>query len=236
MRLARTTFAALAATGLAALAAGCGPEREPDLVNGKALFVQKCGSCHTLGRANTSGVQGPNLDRAFRAALESGMTRRTIRGVVRTQIKDVRRNSIMPRNLVRGSDAQDVASYVSRVVDMAGQDVGALAQAGKPKVSSKPVQEKGGQLKIDADPTGALAFTASKALAKAGMVTLLMSNKASIQHDISVKGPGLDKKGPTVGKGGTSKVSAALKPGKYQFYCSVPGHEAGGMKGTLTVR
>ena len=223
-------------TGLAALAAGCGPEREPDLVNGKALFVQKCGSCHTLARANTTGVQGPNLDRAFRAALESGMTRRTVRGVVRTQIKDVRRTSIMPRNLVRASDAQDVASYISLVVDKPGQDVGALAQAGKPKVSNKPVQEKGGQLKIDADPGGALAFTASKAIAKSGMVTLLMDNQASVPHNISVRGSGLDKKGPTVSKGGSSKLSVALKAGKYEFYCSVPGHEQGGMKGTLTVK
>ena len=35
--------------------------------------------------------------------------------------------------------------------------------------------------------------------------------------------------------GGTSKVTADLKPGKYEFYCSVPGHEQAGMKGTLTV-
>jgi uncharacterized cupredoxin-like copper-binding protein len=27
-----------------------------------------------------------------------------------------------------------------------------------------------------------------------------------------------------------------VKPGKYTFYCSVPGHEQGGMKGTLTVK
>ena len=39
-----------------------------------------------------------------------------------------------------------------------------------------------------------------------------------------------------MGKGGTSKVSVNLKPGTYTFYCSVPGHEAGGMKGTLTVK
>ena len=35
---------------------------------------------------------------------------------------------------------------------------------------------------------------------------------------------------------GTSRVRASLKPGKYEFYCSVPGHEDGGMKGTLTVK
>jgi mono/diheme cytochrome c family protein len=236
VRLLRNTLAALAVAGLAALASGCGREREPDLVNGKALFVQKCGACHTLKRANTSGIQGPNLDRAFRAALEAGMTRHTVRGVVRKQISDTRRTSLMPRNLVRGASAQDVAAYVSSVVDKAGQDVGALAQAGKPKVSNKPVQEKGGQLKIDADPSGALAFTAAKAIAKGGALTLLMANQASIQHDISVKGSGVNKQGPRVGKGGTSKLSITLKPGKYEFYCSVPGHEAGGMKGTLTVR
>jgi mono/diheme cytochrome c family protein len=236
VRLPRNTFAALAVAALAVLVAGCGRDREPDLVNGKTLFVQKCGSCHSLARANTKGLQGPNLDRAFRAALEAGMTRHTVRGVVRTQISDVRRGSIMPRNLVKGADAQDVSSYVSLVVDKPGQDPGALAQAGRPKVSGKPVQEKGGKLEIDADPSGALAFTAAKAVAKAGMLSLVMANKASIQHDISVKGAGVNKKGPTVGKGGTSKLSVALKPGKYEFYCSVPGHEAGGMKGTLSVK
>ena len=39
-----------------------------------------------------------------------------------------------------------------------------------------------------------------------------------------------------VSGGQTSKVSVDLKPGKYEFYCSVPGHEQAGMKGTLTVK
>jgi len=30
-------------------------------------------------------------------------------------------------------------------------------------------------------------------------------------------------------------VSVTLKPGKYVFYCNVPGHRQGGMQGTLTV-
>jgi uncharacterized cupredoxin-like copper-binding protein len=36
-------------------------------------------------------------------------------------------------------------------------------------------------------------------------------------------------------QGGTKSVSVNLKAGKYTFYCSVPGHRAGGMVGTLTV-
>jgi mono/diheme cytochrome c family protein len=224
------------AAALAVLAAGCGREHEADLVNGKAMFVQKCASCHTLKHANAQGVQGPNLDEAFQTARLDGMTSATVRGIVHKQIANVRRGSIMPRNLVTGSDALDVATYVGLVAGQGGDDKGALASAGQPKVSKKPVIAKAGKLEIDADPTGALAFTAINALATPGSVELAMANKANVQHDISIKGNGVNKNGPTVGKGGTSKVSASLKAGKYTFYCSVPGHEAGGMKGTLVVK
>ena len=238
MRLPRTTRTALLAVVVpSALAlAACGREEEPDLVNGKTLFVQKCGSCHVLKRANTQGVQGPSLDEAFDAARRDGMTDKTIEGVTRRQIANVRRSSIMPPDLVVGDNARDVAAYVGQSAGMPGQDTGPLAQAGKPKTSNKPVKASGGQLKLDADPSGALAFTASKAEGPAGTLALVMLNKASVQHNIAVKGSGTDKKGPVVGQGGTSKVSASLKPGKYEFYCSVPGHEAGGMKGELTVK
>jgi plastocyanin len=224
---------AVAAAAVVVGGGGCGRQDEPDLSQGKAAFVQKCGSCHSLKRANTTGVQGPNLDDAFRGGLRAGMNRDTVKGVVRHQIGNVRRGSIMPRNLVEGQLAADVAAYVAYATNRPGQDTGALAQAGKPKTSSKPVVAKGGTLMINADPSGALAFSASKATAKPGKLTFVMKNLAGIQHDIALKGGG---KGPTVGKGGTSRFSAAVKPGKYEFYCSVPGHEAGGMKGTLTVR
>ena len=74
-----------------------------------------------------------------------------------------------------------------------------------------------------------------KATASAGKVTISMLNKAPIQHDIGIKGP-VKGQGPVVGTGATSKFTATLKPGTYTFFCSVPGHEAGGMKGTLVVK
>jgi mono/diheme cytochrome c family protein len=116
---------ALAALPLAA----CGRE-EPDLSNGKALFVQDCGSCHVLGRAGTQGTTGPDLDAAFRAALRSGMNRETIEGIVDDQIANPRRNSVMPADLVVGDDARDVAAYVGFATDRPGEDQGALAEAG----------------------------------------------------------------------------------------------------------
>jgi plastocyanin len=103
-------------------------------------------------------------------------------------------------------------------------------------VSKEPVKAQGGKLQIDADPTGALAFTAVNAIAKPGSLALTMANKANVQHNISLQGGGVNKQGPTVGQGGSSKLTVSVKPGKYTFYCSVPGHEAGGMKGTLVVK
>jgi mono/diheme cytochrome c family protein len=182
-----------AALAAVVLVAGCGRGANPDLVNGKTLFVQRCGSCHTLARAGTKGIQGPNLDAAFFEARRQGFEESGIKGVVFSQISHVRRGSIMPLNLVKGNNARDVAAYVGFAAANPGKDSGELATAGQPKQSSKPAVEQNGQLNIPADPTG-------------------------------------------VGTGGTSKVSANLKPGTYEFYCSVPGHEAGGMKGTLTVK
>jgi plastocyanin len=230
-------LALLAALAVVAVAAGCGGRgSQPDLVNGKTLFVQKCGSCHTLARANTKGIQGPNLDAAFIAARRDGFKDSGIKGVVYNQISHVRRGSIMPLNLVTGQNAKDVAAYVGFAAGNPGKDSGQLASAGQPKQSSKPAVEQNGQLNIPADPTGALAFLYTKANATAGQVTLVMPNKSPITHDISIQGNGVNQRGPQVGNGGTSKVTANLKPGTYTFYCSVPGHEAGGMKGTLTVK
>ena len=232
------TIPILLATAVVALGAGCGRQEQPDLVNGKTLFVGEgqCGSCHALARAGTRGTQGPDLDQAFGPARRDGLGESAIAAVVEDQIGLVRRNSIMPADLVKGDDARDVAAYVARVAGVPGQDTGELARAGAPKVSNKPIVAKDGTLEIPAEPTGALAFVSRRAEAEAGTIELVMPNKAPVPHNIAVKGEGFDKKGPVVGAGGTSRVSARLDPGKYTFYCSVPGHSEGGMRGELTVK
>ena len=85
--------------------------------------------------------------------------------------------------------------------------------------------------KLSAAKTG-LKFNVSTIRARAGKVTLKMSNPSSFPHAVGIKGK---SKGKTVKKGGTSTVTATLKKGTYTFYCPVPGHEAGGMKGKLIV-
>jgi uncharacterized cupredoxin-like copper-binding protein len=90
-------------------------------------------------------------------------------------------------------------------------------------------------LENPADASGKLAFQKDSLTAPAGEVTLVMENPSSVEHNIAVKGDGIDEKGPVVGEGETSEVTVTLEAGEYEFYCSVPGHEAAGMEGTLTV-
>ena len=94
----------------------------------------------------------------------------------------------------------------------------------------------GGQrLSLQADPSGNLRFNKKTLTAKAGTVTIVMKNPSPLSHNVSIQGAGVNQMGQTVATGGTSTVSATLKPGTYTFYCSVPGHRQAGMFGTLTV-
>lgn len=231
----RSLLLAPAAVALVALG-GCDVKHPTaNMVKGKQLFVQRCGSCHTLSHAATSGSVGPNLDDAFRQDRADGLKSTSIQGLVNYWIQYPNTQGAMPAKLVTGQDAQNVAAYVAHVAAIPGQDVGSLATAVQ-TVSQKPAAEKNGTVEIDADPNGQLKFLASSASATSGKVTLRMTNKSSVPHDIAVRGPGVSQVGQTVSNGGISTVSATLKPGKYVFYCSVDGHEAAGMKGTLTVK
>ncbi len=130
MSLTRNTLAALLCAVATTLPlAACGRD-EPDLSSGKAAFVEKCGSCHTLARAGTAGTQGPSLDKAFQTALADGFDRDTVEGIVHKQILHPRKNSIMKPGLVKGEDATDVAAYVAYAAAKSGDDQGALASAG----------------------------------------------------------------------------------------------------------
>jgi len=134
-----------AALVIAALAvAGCGAgyvSVSADRQNGKTLFVSKCGSCHILADAGTTGTIGPNLDDAFRQALLDGMTEATVRQVVRDQIAySITETSTgapgMPKDLVTGQDADDVAAYVATAVAKGG--TGATTTTAPPSPAPQP--------------------------------------------------------------------------------------------------
>lgn len=134
----RAVGAALLA--LAAFAvAGCGTdgmvEETADPAQGKAIFQQTCGGCHTLREAGTNGsnpVQnpssGPNLDDAFAASREEGFAGDTIAEVVRGQIDYP--VPPMPEDLLNDADADAVALYVSLVAANPDASIGGGPGAG----------------------------------------------------------------------------------------------------------
>jgi plastocyanin len=109
-------------------------------------------------------------------------------------------------------------------------------QAPTPTTSSGGGGGASTNLTIAADESGKLLFDKDKLSAKAGSVTITMDNPSPVPHAIGIQGSGVDEDGGTVGMGEKSTVTADLKPGTYTFYCPVDGHEAAGMKGTLTVK
>jgi uncharacterized cupredoxin-like copper-binding protein len=227
--------------------AGCGlADGEQNIVNGKQQFVAKCGACHTLARAGTTGVSGPDLDAAFVQARKDGFGESTFEGVVLSQILQPARTSQvdpktgavmpgMPAEIVTGSDAKDVAAYVATSAGAGGDDPGRLAKIGVKKAEGV-AKAQNGTLEIPADPGGSLAYAFAAAEAPAGPVAIKSQNESSTPHDIAVEGNGVNDKGEVVQGGGVSEVSVDLQPGEYTFYCSVPGHRQGGMEGKLTVK
>jgi uncharacterized cupredoxin-like copper-binding protein len=93
--------------------------------------------------------------------------------------------------------------------------------APKPAATKVPVSEA--EFKIT---TGSTDF-------KAGEITFEAKNDGKIPHDLAIKGT--SDKTKLIPAGGTAELKVTLKAGKYELYCSVPGHEAAGMKLNVTV-
>lgn len=108
-RITRTTLRTALLGTLAVIVAGCGGGSDSDknsassatLKAGKVTFVQKCGSCHTLSDAGTSGEVGPELDHL-------GLTNERVTAQIASG------GGAMPPQLVSGHEAAQVAAYVAQ--------------------------------------------------------------------------------------------------------------------------
>jgi mono/diheme cytochrome c family protein len=135
-RAVRSTAALLPLALILIALGGCAIKHPTaDLVHGKQLFIQKCGACHTLAHASTTGSVGPNLDVAFRQDRADGIKSTSIEGLIDYWIQYPNTQGTMPPMLYKGQDAQDVAAYVALVAAQPGHDTGALATAVQQKVA-----------------------------------------------------------------------------------------------------
>jgi plastocyanin len=93
------------------------------------------------------------------------------------------------------------------------------------------------KLSIAANPEGQLKYDTSSLSAKAGTATIAFTNAAPLAHNLTIA----SSSGAVVGatptfQGGSKTLTVKLAAGTYKFYCTVPGHRAAGMEGTLTVK
>ena len=119
-----------------------------------------------------------------------------------------------------------------------GDDDEDTTAASTPATDTTPAAGGGGStIDISTPPGSELAYEQTDVSTKSGRVTIDFNNQQAQQHDVVVE----DSAGTELGQTDLISSSAAstdveLQPGTYTFYCSVPGHEEAGMKGTLTVK
>jgi plastocyanin/mono/diheme cytochrome c family protein len=264
--------------------------------NAQHVFQENCGACHTLAAAGTDGVVGPNLD--FLLANGAAESQDAVDGNCTRVLNAVNGglNGRMPKGILQGDQATEVANFVARNVNYLGV---APPTSGKPAEpitaastkcvttapsstgsgppastgstgSGQPTSAssassgssgggstsggggsgasgggsgstagaaKGGTVAISADPTGQLKFEQSTVTTNSGPVKIDFTNKSPVGHDVKIQdSSGKDLGGTDLVTGGTATATVGLQPGSYTFYCSVPGHEEAGMKGTLVVK
>lgn len=116
---------------------------------------------------------------------------------------------------------------------LAALALGLSACGGGGSTAAPPATDGATEVAVEADPGGSLAFTQTALSAPAGPVTLTLTNDSPVPHNIAVAGR--DPVSDTVQDGGTAGITVDLPAGEYEYYCAVPGHQAAGMTGTLTV-
>jgi hypothetical protein len=115
--------------------------------------------------------------------------------------------------------------------------VGTVTDGVAPAFTPVTAAPRSGPLALSADPSGALAYSTTTLSSSSSHVTIDFTNKSPLGHNVTIANAAGKVLGATpTFSGGTKTLSLDLPAGTYTFYCSVPGHEQAGMKGTLTVR
>lgn len=94
------------------------------------------------------------------------------------------------------------------------------------------------KLALSADPSGQLKYNTTSLSTKPGNVTIAFTNASPVTHDVAIKNASGKVLGTSkeISKGATTLKLSNLPAGTYTFFCTLPGHEQAGMKGTLTVK
>ena len=100
------------------------------------------------------------------------------------------------------------------------------------RVGAKPRPTKtatNGKITVEAFD---IHFDVGEIKASPGPLKVTLDNKGAIGHDFKINGTPLHLK---ANGGKTDTGTVTLAKGTYEFECTVPGHAAQGMKGTVVV-
>ena len=211
------------------------------ILNGTAFYV--LGICLALLAIAVTAI-GLRFPEAFssKLAVRAGMLlfAALVVGTTTFAVRYSKDEQTDRRAKLAAEEAKQGATPVSGGGEVPTPDAAQLGGASGPSKapsakSAAPVKGPGGTVKLAADPTQ-IAYQQKSLSSKPGKVTIDFDNPAPIQHDVAIA-----KDGKVIAKSklitdSTTSVSADLAPGKYVFYCTVPGHREAGMEGTLTVK
>jgi plastocyanin len=114
--------------------------------------------------------------------------------------------------------------------------LGSAQEKNSGPVTLPPTLKTSQTLPVVAAPGGALKFAPSELKAKTGLATIKVA-VAAPGHTFTMQDPTTLFASLSLNAGGTtdSGVAYFAKAGSYTYFCAIPGHEAAGMKGTITV-
>ena len=99
-------------------------EANASVKNGANLFAERCSGCHTI---NSAGARGSKPEKQRASGERTNGPNFNVRKENKDDILYAIRNggfsgAIMPANIVVGSDAQDVANYLTKYAGRSGAD------------------------------------------------------------------------------------------------------------------
>jgi len=198
---------------------------------GAQIFTSNgCGGCHILAAAGSTGETGPNLDEF----LAPDDTTEAVEEMIvdpNSELAEGYPPNVMPKNygqMLSKPEVHQLAEYLVATTPAKPNP--------KPKGTSAAAAKGAVEALHLAASTTALAFDTKELTSKAGKVTIEFENPAAIEHDVAIEQKGKEIAKTELITEGKTSVRTELKPGTYTFLCTVPGHAAAGMEGTLTVK
>jgi plastocyanin len=94
-------------------------------------------------------------------------------------------------------------------------------------------------VQVTAQDTEGFRFVLSRTTVPAGKVIIEFVNHGQDEHNLHTLEPGEGSEAgslPSTAPGAHPQLSLEMRPGSYTLFCSLPGHEAKGMKATLVVQ